>query len=164
MTSDVDPVDRPEGPTVISVDEQTDIDIDVERWRLLASSSLASRGVERGEMNLLFVDEAEMRRLNLEHMSRDNATDVLSFPLDGPQGDGPADVFIGDIVICPAYAARQAPRHHGELHHDGSLDDELALLVVHGVLHVLGWDHEDPSEAAEMSDAEQSLLSTHHRP
>jgi len=163
MTSDVDSIEQPGGPIVVSIDEQHEIEIDVERWGSLAAAALASRGVHQGEMNLLFVDEAEMSRLNHDHMNRDRPTDVLSFPLDGDQGDGPVEAFIGDIVICPAYAARQAAQHRGELHHDGTLDDELALLVVHGVLHVLGSDHEDPSEADEMSAVEQSLLSAHHR-
>jgi len=150
-------------PTVVSINEQSEIDIDVQRWSALAVSSLLSHGIDSGEMNLLFVDEPEMHQLNLTHMDRDRPTDVLSFPLDGANGDVGVDVFVGDIVICPAYAARQAAEHAGELSHDGSLDDELALLVVHGVLHVLGWDHEDPLEAEQMSEAEQALLLEHHK-
>jgi len=153
---------------VVVADEQTKIAIDIARWGDLAIAALVSHGVQDGEMNLLFVDESEMHELNLAHMNRDRPTDVLSFPLDGSDGDGtdldqPVDVFIGDIVVCPSYAAAQAPEHAGELSHDGSLDDELALLVVHGVLHVLGWDHEDPVEAQQMSAAEQALLLAHHK-
>jgi len=153
-------------PTVVSVNEQDDIGIDTQRWSALAVAALLSHGVARGEMNLLFIDEAEMHQLNLTHMKRDRPTDVLSFPLDGPDADSDdeVDVLIGDILICPAYAERQAPEHAGELSHDGSLEDELALLVVHGVLHVLGWDHEDPVEAEQMSAAEQALLLAHHKP
>jgi len=147
----------------VSVDEQDEIQIDTQRWSELAVASLASHGVARGEMNILFIDEAEMQQLNLTHMNRDRPTDVLSFPLDGANSDNEVDVLIGDIVICPAYAARQAPEHAGELSHDGSLEDELALLVVHGVLHVLGWDHDDPAEAEQMSAAEQTLLLAHHK-
>jgi len=150
-------------PSVVSVDEQHDIPIDTGRWARLATDALVAHGVDRGELNLLFIDEAEIHRLNLAHLQRDRPTDVLSFPLDGADFDGTVESLIGDIVICPAYAARQAPEHRGELLHDGSLDDELALLVVHGVLHVLGWDHSDPVEAEEMSAAEQSVLSAHHR-
>lgn len=148
---------------MVSVDEQHEIEIDTERWGRLAAASLVTHGVERGEMNILFVDESEMRRLNLAHMQRDLPTDVLSFPLDGDNPDHIVDVLIGDVVICPTRAAHQAPSHRGELLHDGTLDDELALLVVHGVLHVLGWDHEDPAEADKMNVAEQVLLSAHHR-
>ncbi len=151
-------------PTVVVTNEQDEISIDTARWGRLASDALVANGVHLGELNLLFVDESEMHRLNLAHMNRDRPTDVLSFPLDGADGDGPGiEVLIGDIVVCPSYAARQAPEHAGELSHDGSLDDELALLVVHGVLHVLGWDHEDPVEAQKMSQAEQSMLTAHHK-
>lgn len=150
-------------PTVVVVDEQDEIEIDTDRWSALATASLMSHGIDRGEMNLLFVDEAEMHQLNLAHMNRDRPTDVLSFPLDGDDQGDEVEVLIGDIVVCPAYAARQAADHRGELSHDGSVDDELALLVVHGVLHVLGWDHEDPVEAERMSAAEQTLLLAHHK-
>ncbi len=150
-------------PTVVAVNEQTEIEIDTHRWARLAADSLIAQGVTNGEMNLLFIDESEMRQLNLDHMNKDRPTDVLSFPLDGNDTDQSVDIFIGDIVVCPAYAERQADEHRGELSHDGSLNDELALLVVHGVLHVLGWDHEEPVEAGKMSAAEQALLSAHYR-
>jgi probable rRNA maturation factor len=64
--------------------------------------------------------------------------------------------LLGDVVVCPAVALRQAPTHAG------TLDDELALLIVHGVLHVLGRDHAEPDEAAEMRARELALLQTHH--
>ena len=62
------------------------------------------------------------------------------------------------------YAARQAPLHVGERGHDGSVEDELALLIVHGVLHILGHDHAEPDETARMRSAEAVLLDAHHRP
>ena len=65
-------------------------------------------------------------------------------------------------MICPAVAARNAPEHGSE-RHDGSLDDELALLVVHGILHVLGHDHAEPEETAAMQAKEQELLARYHR-
>ncbi len=153
----------PSQPTVIAVDEQNEISIDPQRWAALAASSLSSQGLTRGELNLLFVDESEMHRLNLDHLGRDRPTDVLSFPLDGGEDVETVEALIGDIVVCPKYAQRQAPDHRGESDHDGSLEDELALLVVHGVLHVLGWDHEDTVEAQQMSATEQALLTAHHR-
>jgi probable rRNA maturation factor len=65
-------------------------------------------------------------------------------------------MLLGDVVVCPAVAARQAPTHAG------SYDDELALLVVHGVLHVLGMDHAEPDEAARMQARERELLDRYH--
>jgi probable rRNA maturation factor len=65
-------------------------------------------------------------------------------------------LLLGDVVVCPAVAARQAP------HHAGNVDDELALLVVHGVLHVLGHDHDLPDTTTAMRARELELLEAHH--
>lgn len=144
------------------------IAIDVERWRCLAAGVLAAER-RRGELTLTFVDADEMAALNAEHMGKDGPTDVLSFPLDADQpesfadvaadaasGAVPPNVLLGDIVICPAVAAAQAADHAG------TLDDELALLVVHGVLHVLGHDHAEPDETAVMRRRELDHLSALH--
>lgn len=161
-------------PVVVAVDEQHELTVDLERWQWLATESLVASGVTAGELNLLFVDEAEMTELNRTHMGEDRPTDVLSFPLDADGGDPIpgdvllgevllGDVLLGDIVICPVYAARQAGEHEGDRGHDGSLEDELALLIVHGVLHVLGHDHAEPEETAVMHAAEDRLLDALHR-
>lgn len=150
------------GPVVVAVDEQDDVDVDPARWAALATAALADQGVAAGECNLLFVDESTIHELNLEHRGKDKPTDVLSFPLDGADARH-ADDLIGDIVICAAVAAVNAPEHAGQDHHRGTLDDELALLVVHGVLHLLGHDHEDDAEAEAMEALEQAVLAAHHR-
>ena len=67
-------------------------------------------------------------------------------------------VLLGDVVICPAVAAKNAPEHAG------TLDDELALLLVHGLLHLMGMDHEEPDEAEVMEAKERQLLARHHAP
>ena len=153
-------------PVVVAVDEQSDVGVDLDRWRRLAEASLRSHGVTGGELNLLFVDESTMQSLNLTHMGEDRPTDVLSFPIDAVEPDAPTpgEVLLGDVVVCPAYADRQAVEHAGQRGHRGTLDDELALLVVHGVLHVLGHDHAEPEETARMQASEQELLAAHHRP
>ncbi len=141
---------------VVVADEQTDVDVDTARWRDLARAVLRSEG-RVGELTLTFVDRAEITALNAEHMGRSGPTDVLSFPLDGDPDEVPAGpVLLGDVVICPAVAAEAAPDHAG------SLDDELALLTVHGVLHVLGHDHAAPDERAEMRAREIRHLVEHH--
>ncbi|NIR40993.1 MAG: rRNA maturation RNase YbeY [Actinobacteria bacterium] len=151
-------------PLVVVVDSQRELPVDADRWGRLAADALVACGVTAGELNLLFVDEEEMTGFNREHMGVDGPTDVLSFPLDGAGGAEVGESLIGDVVVCPAYAARQAPDHGGRAGHDGSVDDELALLVVHGVLHVLGHDHVDEDETAVMQQREQELLAAHHRP
>lgn len=142
---------------VVGADEQTDVDLDVDRWTGLARAVVLDQG-GRGELTLTFVDRDEIAELNLEHLGQAGPTDVLSFPLDAddapPQADVP--VLLGDVVVCPAVAADQAAGHAG------TLDDELALLVVHGVLHVLGHDHAEPGETAVMRERELDLLQRHH--
>jgi len=169
-------------PRVFGVDEQDDHAVDVARWVRLAEDVLGAEGV-RGdkELSLLFVDEPSMAELNERHMGKAGPTDVLAFPIDedalepgrwpdngtlGPDRP-PVDLddlpsLLGDVVVCPAVAARQAPEHVGPLH-GGTLDDEVALLVVHGVLHVLGMDHAEPDEAAAMQARERALLERFHR-
>ena len=144
---------------VVAADEQSDVEIDVDRWSRLAAAAL--RDVERrGELTLTFVDRAEIAALNEAHLGHVGPTDVLSFPLDAADGqpadDGAIPVLLGDVVICPDVARAQARDHAG------TLDDELALLVVHGVLHVLGHDHAEADEAAVMRSRELELLVTHH--
>jgi probable rRNA maturation factor len=73
-----------------------------------------------------------------------------------PPDPGDMPLLLGDVVVCPAVAQRQAPEHAG------NLDDELALLVVHGVLHVLGYDHHEPEATAAMRARELTHLQAHH--
>ncbi len=141
---------------VIVDDQQTDVEIDAPRWAALARAALQSERAA-GELTLTFVDRAEMTDLNREHMGGDGPTDVLSFPLDALDAPIPGEpVLLGDVVVCPAVASVAAPAHAG------TLDDELALLVVHGCLHVMGYDHAEPDETAVMRARELELLATHH--
>lgn len=144
--------------SVVVGDEQTDVAIDADRWADLATAVLQSEG-RVGELTLTFVDRAEIAALNAEHMGKAGATDVLSFPLDSiddTAGAMPGPMLLGDVVVCPAVAGEAAPTHAG------TLDDELALLVVHGILHVLGHDHSEPDETRRMQERERALLEQHH--
>jgi probable rRNA maturation factor len=134
--------------------------IEVGRWCEVALTALEAEAVPAGRIDLHFVDIDDITQLNSEHLDGTGPTDVLSFPYEqDPRssvlaaGAGAEPVVLGDIVICAEVAARQAPDHAG------SLDSELALLVVHGVLHVLGWDHAEPGEAVVMQDREAEILS-----
>ena len=136
-----------------------------ERWAGLAAAVLQDEGVGRGELGLRFVDPGTMSELNSTHMGAPGPTDVLAFPIDGAGGSvhiSEQIPLLGDVVVCPAYAAEQAP-DHADSGHDGSLGDELALLVVHGVLHVLGYDHQSDADAAAMQARERQLLAAHYR-
>jgi probable rRNA maturation factor len=165
-------------------DEQAAVPIDVERWQALAEQVLRHEGMGGdAELSVLFVDETTIAELNDRFMGSSGPTDVLAFPLEDELVEpgrfpdsgttGPVDprartdapeppLLLGDVVICPAVAARNAPEHAGPTH-DGSTDDEIALLVVHGILHVLGHDHADPEETTAMQAKEQELLGRYHR-
>ena len=127
------------------------------------------------ELSLLIVDLPEMARLHEQWMGEPGPTDVLAFPMDeldlrgsrgvGQErlrgsGHGDADdddavpTLLGDVVLCPEVAARQA----AEAGH--APQDELELLCTHGVLHLLGYDHEEPEEHAEMFGLQASLLAS----
>lgn len=157
-------MNEPPSPTVgsmtvevVAADEQAAVAVDVDRWSRLARDVLTAEG-RSGELTLTFVDADEMAALNEEHLGTTGPTDVLSFPLDAldaAAAPGPP-VLLGDVVVCPEVAARQASAHAG------SLDDELALLVVHGVLHVLGHDHAEPHEQRRMQERELHHLMNHH--
>jgi probable rRNA maturation factor len=160
---------------IYAADEQHDHEIDLGRWVGLAQGALSDEGV-RGlaEVSLIFADEPTIADLNQQFMGKEGPTDVLSFPIDGEPdpsgrvpdagGSGPGEPplpeipqLIGDVVICPAVAARNA------LEHEVAFDDEIALLVVHGVLHLLGWDHVIDDEAERMEARERELLARHYR-
>ena len=137
-----------------SADDSPEVTVDPERWRRLAVDVLADEGAA-GELTVTFVDVADITELNAEHMGADGPTDVLSFPIDDEPTPG-VPRLLGDIVISPAVAARQFTDHAG------TLDDEIALLVVHGILHVLGHDHAEPDETRAMRARELDLLQRLH--
>jgi probable rRNA maturation factor len=157
-------------------DEQQDVPLDGLRWQRLAEAVLHEEGVRgQAELALLFVSVETISEMNRVHMEHEGPTDVLAFPIDmvdasratGPTArsatpvparsdGGELPLVLGDVVVCPAIAKQQAP------HHAGSLDDELALLITHGILHVLGYDHDDDRSATRMRERERSLLESLH--
>lgn len=129
--------------------------VDVSKLATLAERVLGSEGAV-GELTLNFIDRADMAELNAQHMGGSGPTDVLSFPMLDDESPPDVPALLGDVVISPAVAADQFADHAG------TLDDELALLVVHGILHVLGHDHAVEAEALAMRSREVELLSAHH--
>ena len=121
----------------VEVDNRSGSDVDERGAVALAQTVLAGEGIEEGELGLAFVGADEMRALKRDHLGVDEATDVLSFPLDGrepvPAGTPRA---LGDVVLCPAVVgeAWRAP-------------------LVHGLLHLLGYDHGGEMEARERAHA-----------
>lgn len=119
--------------------------------RARARAALAALGLEDAELSLALVDDATIAALNGAHRGKPRPTDVLSFSLlEGPHADRRGSL-LGDVVIGVETAARQA-RAGGR-----SLDEELARLLVHGVLHLVGHDHERADEARIMRREERRL-------
>ncbi|MBW8824864.1 MAG: rRNA maturation RNase YbeY [Acidobacteria bacterium] len=163
-------------PAVFAADEQSAVAVDVAHLVRLAEGVLADEGV-RGlcELALYFVDEPSIADLNEKFLGGEGPTDVLAFPIDDeltetgrspdagsagpdrpPTEASEIPLLLGDVLVCPAVASRNAAEH------GRTVEDELALLVVHGVLHVLGMDHATDEETAVMQARERELLERFH--
>jgi probable rRNA maturation factor len=163
-------------PEVFVADEQRSAAVDVAGGGRLGEDVLAAEGVRGNvELSILFVEPDDIAALNEQFLGHQGPTDVLAFPIDAVDVDvmssptsghsgpdrPPADpsdqpLLLGDVVVCPAVAEQQAAGHAG------TYDDEVALLVVHGMLHVLGHDHAEPAETAVMRRRELELLESLH--
>jgi probable rRNA maturation factor len=117
----------------VEVENRSGMDVEADAAVALARSVLSAEGVDDGELGLAFVGPDEMRTLKREHLGVDEATDVLSFPIDGrePLPEG-VPRQLGDAVLCPQVAG-----------------EEWRAPLVHGLLHLLGYEHGDEMEARE---------------
>ena len=174
--ADAPPRGRRGDPQVFAADEQSERPVDLARWVGLAEKVLGERGVgERAELSLMFVDEASIASLNDRFLGRKGPTDVLSFPIEdeliGPShvpdpelsgpGRGPLEPRTFPSFSATSSSAPRSPARRGPST-PGTYEDELALLLVHGILHLLGMDHSEDAEAAEMEALEQHLLASLH--
>ncbi len=114
--------------------------IPVRQLKTRTGMILRALGCEDRELSIAIVDDAEMRSLNRQYRNRDRSTDVLSFSQTEDDAGSPDHPLLGDVVLSAETAERQARRH------DLSLEQELMLLLIHGVLHLLGYDHERSAE------------------
>lgn len=113
------------------------------------------------DIAVMAVDETAMEQLHVQWMDEPGPTDVLSFPMDELRPpkpvDDPVSGILGDIVLCPTVAAKQAEKA------GHSLQAELELLTVHGLLHLLGFDHAEPEQEREMFGLQDALLAQYRR-
>lgn len=140
----------------IYVADEQDRPVDSDELVALAQHVMREQRVRpEMELSVLLVDEATMASLNQQHMGEDGPTDVLAFPMDAP-GETPADApaVLGDVVLCPAVAEQQAPGQGRRV------EDEIRLLTVHGILHLLGMDHADEQEERSMFARTDELLAS----
>jgi probable rRNA maturation factor len=145
----------------VSVDVLNETDYELDELELVALSKYVMdqmRVHPKADLCLRLVDEAAMEVLHVQWMDLPGPTDVMSFPMDElrPSRDGeePEEGVLGDIVLCPSVAARQA----ADAGH--ATEEELLLLTTHGILHLLGYDHAEPEEEREMFELQRQLLLT----
>ena len=141
----------------IEVQNESGVEIDELRTQRLARFVMDRMRVHPlAELCIKAVDEATIAQLNEQWMDKEGPTDVLAFPMDelrpGLLDQEPEEGVLGDLVLCPAVAVRQgATAGHGT-------EAELELLTVHGILHLLGYDHAEPEEHKEMFGLQARLL------
>ncbi|HLL65579.1 MAG TPA: rRNA maturation RNase YbeY [Micromonosporaceae bacterium] len=146
----------------IEIANESGVPVDSDSIQAVARHALDEMGVNPlAELSILLVDVEYMTELNHRWMDGEGPTDVLAFPMDegsvdhGPgEASGAEPALLGDIVLCPEVAAKQAATA------GHSAVDELAMLTVHGTLHLLGYDHAEPDEEREMFGLQGRLLQT----
>ncbi|GFG70039.1 rRNA maturation RNase YbeY [Mycolicibacter senuensis] len=143
----------------IEVSNESGLDVSEVELVSVAKFVLNRMDVNPGaELSMVLLDTAAMADLHMRWMDLPGPTDVMSFPMDElepggrPDAPEPGPSMLGDIALCPAFAAEQAAAA------GHSLGQELALLTVHGVLHLLGYDHAEPDEEKEMFALQRRLL------
>ena len=124
------------------VDRQRRVKIDTDAWAGFAATALEAIGKSESSATIAFVSDKSIRKLNQQFRNVDKATDVLSFPADEPNN-------LGDVAVSVETAARQAKENRL------SFDDEIAQLILHGLLHLSGYDHE--TDNGEMNRLELKL-------
>ncbi|MFD8121014.1 rRNA maturation RNase YbeY [Streptomyces albidoflavus] len=144
----------------IDVNNESGTEVDERAILDIARYALARMRIHPlSELSVIVVDPEVMEQLHIQWMDLPGPTDVMSFPMDelrppAKDEEEPPQGLLGDIVLCPDVARQQgqdAPTRH-------SMDEELQLLTVHGVLHLLGYDHEEPGEKVEMFGLQQAIV------
>ena len=141
----------------VELTNESGVSIDEESLQRIALFGMSKMRVHKdADVAIVLVDEAAMEELHVQWMGESGPTDVLSFPMDelrpGTEGGEESEGILGDIVLCPAVAVAQA-KTAGH-----SLMDELHLLTIHGLLHLLGFDHAIPEEEKEMFGLQAQIL------
>lgn len=144
----------------VELNDEQDDPLEIDALGALAAAVLRGEGLPDDTLvSLTFVDTAEITHLNEQHLDRWGATDVLAFPIEelvpghvpARQSEGPP-LMLGDVVVCPTVVRTQASNA------EVAFEDEMALMVVHGVLHLLGYDHGNDGDAELMEARERDLL------
>jgi probable rRNA maturation factor len=130
------------GPEIL-IDDRQELPVDLADLRALALACLRGEGIADGELSISLVSDEEIADLHVRFLGEEGPTDVLSFGVEADDA-APGPRLLGDVVIAPATAARNARSH------DGESADEIRLLLAHGILHLLGYDHGSDAQRATM--------------
>ena len=130
----------------VLISNRQDRPVDEDGLRALARDTMRGEGIERAELSVSFVDQDEIAGLHERFMDEAGPTDVLSFPLDDLGEEREGVRLLGDVVVAPAEAARNNP---------ADPEAELRLLLVHGILHLLGYDHEEDGARTRMWERQE---------
>ena len=145
---------QPDRCTITIIDESgLNPVIDEQRLQTVIDAALAEDGQERTALTVLLVDDEESRRLHVEHFDNPDATDVMTFP-DGNEDPESGLTHLGDLAVGVEVAQREAAIRNRPV------GDELILYILHGVLHLLGFDDEDEDDLAQMWAVQRRLLHT----
>ena len=137
---------------------------DVQVVHRAVSTTLKAHGAEACEVSVLLTDDADIRQLNRDYRGIDAPTDVLAFAMrEGEEGHVNPNL-LGDLVISLETAARQATTNDALSQTGGNLETEAALLAVHGMLHLLGYDHQTPKDATVMFEKQKAIVSLLEKP
>ena len=121
-------------------------------------ATLKAHDAETCEVSVLLTDDTDIKQLNRDYRGIDAPTDVLAFAMHEGEDSDINPSLLGDLVISLETAARQASTKNGMSGRCGSLETEVALLAVHGVLHLLGYDHQTQEEATAMFEKQESIF------
>ena len=137
---------------ILATDRQTIVDIDLTRAKHSLGTILKALGKEDREVSLTFVDDEGITDINRQYLDRNYPTNVIAFAMNEGEFGNINPAVLGDIVISTETALRDAQA--GDL----SPEDEIDYLMIHGVLHLLGHDHESPGEAEKMRRKEREIF------
>lgn len=137
----------------IDIQNRSGVDVPEERLISLLAFGISELDLDpECDLNVLLVDEAEMTELHIKWMDEPGPTDVLSFPMDEIEPGSKEIGILGDIVLCPTIAQAQAKDAGNDF------DRELSILSVHGLLHIVGYDHATAEDEKEMFTLQESIV------
>ena len=133
------------------LDVQEELSVDLEKVRTLCEHILDDHGIKSGKVNVVFVDSDTIRQYNRDFLQHDYPTDTISFPIEDQRSEGHLE---GEVLVCTEIAKNRAEEFRW------TAEEELLLYVIHGMLHLAGFDDTTPEQQSEMQAKEREYLTT----